>query len=181
MRTVRAGSIRATDIHAIAIEVEVIIFGKGLRRGCSRGEGGTWRGVIVGRVEGGGYRVWIVEVRIGSIVVYERRSDGREAKVLLERPSGGYDGVFMELEGIDGEGDLWLGIESGWVHRVVQRVLVQRSLCLWIGRYHDAVDRGHLRRGLCAPFGGSSLVDASLADVTLDIAEFILSVDRRRN
>jgi hypothetical protein len=63
----------------------------------------------------------------------------------------------------------------------VERVLVQVLLGLGIGGYHDAVDGRDQRRGFSAPLGRSSLVDAGLADVSRNVAKFILSVDSRRH
>jgi hypothetical protein len=87
-------------------------------------------------------------------VVHHWRADGREAKVLLERARRADDGVLVHVERVYGEGDLGLrGREGGWVHGVVERVVVQIGFCLGIGRYHNAVDRRDLGRGLGAPFG----------------------------
>jgi hypothetical protein len=63
---------------------------------------------------------------------------------------------------------------------VVERVVVQVGLGLGIGGYHDTVDGRDQRRGFCAPLGRPSLVDARLADVSRNVAKFILSLDGRR-
>jgi hypothetical protein len=87
-------------------------------------------------------------------VVHHWRAHRREAEVLLEGPSRVYDGILVHLECVYGEGALGLrGREGGWVHGVVERVLVQIGFCLGVGGYHNAVDRRHLGRSLGAPFG----------------------------
>lgn len=142
------------NVHSSAVEVHLVVFGYRLRRrDCRRKGGGGWR-VVVGRVEGGSHGVGVEHVGIGGTVIHHGRPHGREAEVLLEWTGGVDDGVLMHLECVYGEGDLGLGgREGGWVHRVVERVLIKVGFGLSIGGYHDAVDRRHLGRGLCAPFG----------------------------
>lgn len=127
----------------------------GLRRRHGRGEGGArWR-IVVGGVERRGHRVGVVEVRVGGVLRHERRPDGREAKVLLEGTGRTYDGVFVELEGVDGEGDLRLRVaEGGRLHGLVQRVVMQGDVVVRVARHHDAVHGRDLRRGLCSSLGG---------------------------
>jgi hypothetical protein len=144
----------STNVHASAVKVHLIVVGYGLWCRDSRREGGARGRVVVGRVEGGGHGVGVEHVGVGGVVVHHWRADGREAKVLLERARRADDGVLVHVERVYGEGDLGLrGREGGWVHGVVERVVVQIGFCLGIGRYHNAVDRRDLGRGLGAPFG----------------------------
>jgi hypothetical protein len=93
-----------------------------------------------------------------------------------------YSGIFVHREGVYREGDLCLrGWEGGGLHGVVERVLVQVGFGLGVGGYHDSVDGRDQRRGFCAPLGRASLVNAGLADVSRNVAKFILSVDSRRH
>lgn len=166
----------------------IVVWYRLWRRG-SGGKGRTgWR-VVVGRVERGGYRGGVEHVLAEGVVVHQGGSDGGEAKVLLEGACGIDDGILGHLEGVDGEGGLGLrGWEGRWLHVVlvvvrvlVERVLVEVGFGLGVGWDHDAVDRRYLWGGFGAPLGGSSLVDAGLADVAVHVAKLILSVDSRRD
>lgn len=108
----------ATDVHAVAVKVHLAIVGQRLGRGDGGVEGGAGWGVVVGGVERGGHGGAIEEVGVRGALGHERRADRREAKLLLERAGGAYDGVFGELEGggVDGEGHMGRrGIEGGLV------------------------------------------------------------------
>lgn len=74
--------------------------------------------------------------------------------MLLEGACRAYDGVLGKLEGVDGKGHLGLRVaEGGRVHGLVERVVVEGSLVIWVAGDHDAADRRHLWRGLCSPLG----------------------------
>jgi hypothetical protein len=147
----------ASDVHAVTVEVHLALVLQGLRRRYSGVEGGAgWR-VVVGGVERRSHGGAVEEVGVRGILGHERRSNGREAKLLLERAGGAYNGVLGHLEagGIDVEGHMGLrGSEGGWLQRrLVERVVVEGSLVVWIARNHGTVDGRHLGRSFGASLG----------------------------
>lgn len=141
-----AAAVLSADVHALTVEIHLAVVVHGLGSGYGGGECGAWWGVVIGRVEGGGHGVWVEDVGEGGAVVHHGRANRGEAKVMLKWTSRTYDRIIRHLECVDGEGDLGLrGREGGWLHGLIERVVVQVGLGLGVGGDHDAVDGRDLR------------------------------------
>jgi hypothetical protein len=157
VRSEAVAGVVASDVHAITIEVHLALVLQGLRSRHGGMEGGAGRRVVIGGVERGGHGGAVEEVGVRGILRHERRSNGREAKLLLKRAGGAYDGVLGHLEvgGVDVEGHMGLrSIERGWLQRrLVERVVVEGSFVVGNARNHGTVDGRHLGRSFGASLG----------------------------
>lgn len=83
----------------------------------------------------------------------QRRMRGREVKIRLEGPGGRNNGVMIHIESVKLERYARMTLlKNLWGMWLVEGVVVEIGIVIWIMRQDQVVDRRNLRRKVCGSF-----------------------------